>query len=982
MAESLTSLLGKSTQVSTILTNLNKYKFNPAGIQRVVLAHLRDITDGKIDIVDPSNPFVFLLEASAVNTASFLIENEANTRKLYPAVGQTPEDLYLHMSDKDYIGRFASPAKTTFSLLIQKEELLGKMVTDFATGIRKITIPRNTEFKVADTTFCLQYPVDIKEMLHGGLQIVYDVSVLSPLQTLQTNLVKNETRIPAGTTDEWLYIELEAYQYKVESYNAALTSANTFNQDYLLTDQYSHARIYYKSNTTNSQWVEIKTTHSDQVYDPNDRTAVLQLLERRLNVTIPQIYLSTGQMSGSLRVDIYETKGAINLLMENYTPSAFEANWRSIDKSEDTPYSAVITTLSNLIVYSKDVAVGGRDALSFETLRSRVIRNAVGTQELPITNVQIETSLEDQGYEVVKNIDLVTNRVFLATRSLPAPFDERLITAGATSVETFITSIAELVNHSSVMNNGSRITITPDIVYKNNNGIIQILPRAELMALLLHSPDSLATNVTRNNYLYTPFHYVLDIAEDEFEVRPYYLDKPVAETVTFVSQNDTTMLQVNTDQYSVERTSAGYRVTVVTASNDAYKAIDPAQIQAQLSFIPVNEDKRAYVNGIVRASTDTGERIIDFDINCNFDVDSSDNIHFTSFLMFNTEPKIFKSALLNDFDITYSTSIPMGSEWSVGVVDSKLGKFILPLQAVGITNEQIRLKFGSALKTLWARSRSAVDAAAFLRYTVDVPWVYEKDTYKTDPSTGSIFTITPGGEPEYQYLGRAGEVVTDDFGIPVIRYRAGDIVLDNAGRPIPTSADRVSRQIDMMFIEGAYFFATDAASSTYRDSIVTTVVGWLTGELTDLTALLLEQTRLYFYPKTTMGVIQVVADGGITTNVEAGQSFGVKLYVNQTVFDNPELKDILKSTTVRTIDNVLKQTTVSNSLLIAKLTEAFGEDVISFSVSGLGAGKNINTLTIVNDGERLSIKKRLTALPDNKLIVEEDVTCDFFMHSR
>ena len=130
--------------VSTLMANITNYQYNPVAIQSAIMQTLSDVTNGNIQIVDPSNPFVFCLEAAAVLTSAFMMKNEANTRKQYPYAAQTPEDLYLHMSDVDYVNRFALPSSTTFSLLLPVTEVLNKMVLDPITGIKKLVIPRNS----------------------------------------------------------------------------------------------------------------------------------------------------------------------------------------------------------------------------------------------------------------------------------------------------------------------------------------------------------------------------------------------------------------------------------------------------------------------------------------------------------------------------------------------------------------------------------------------------------------------------------------------------------------------------------------------------------------------------------------------------------------------------------------------------------------------------------------------------------------------
>lgn len=965
-----------SLTVSNLLDDIALYKFNPSGIQRVVLEHLRAITSGVVDVVDPTNPFVFLLEASSVNTAAAMIENAANTRKQYPAAAQTPEDIYIHMSDVDFINRFATPAMTRFSIMMQKDDAINKMVADPLTASRKLTIARNTEFTVAETTFSLQYPISIRQLSHGGLLITYDTDIVSPLQNLETNNIDFDIRTDS-TGVEWLYFEFDVYQFKINSITVPISPSISFNQEIDITDNFYYARIYTQNKLNPNAWDEIYTTHTDQVYNNSTVTAILKVTDKLLTVTIPQIYVNTGLVTGTLRIDVYETKGFISMTMENYPITAFGTKIRSIDSVRDaTVYTAAMVNV-NYIAYCTRVVNGGTTELDFDTLKQKVIMNSVGRSNLPITNIQIESSLETNGYQIVKNIDVITNRVFLATKPLPTPFDEKLITAGSASIETLIISIKDAVKYAGVKDNGLRVTFTPDIIYLNDSGIIKIFPKDQLDTLLNSSNDSIAINVSNKDYLYTPFHYVLDTSREEFELRPYYLDKPEVQTIRFISQNETTQCQVNTQSYTIKRTPNGYKLSILTKSNDNFINILDENIYVQLSYIPVNEVARAYLTGVLVTKDDNGERVFDFDISTNFDIDNNDNIVFDNFKMFTEDLKLTSSSLVNTFDILYSTTDYNLTIFQPSAGDKYLGNFLLPLNTVNITHENIRIKFGSSLKTLWARSRSVVTSGDYLKYTEDIPWLYEKDVYKIDPITGSNFSFDENGDIIYTKLHSLGDPVLDASGQIVIKHYKGENVLDAYGKPIPVNSNSITRQTDLMFIEGSYYFATDYAAVKYRNDMVDTITNWLTIDLSAMSQKLLEQTRLYFYPKKTMGMIDVIIDNGRVTKVNAGQSFKVNLYVKPDVYKNSDLRTLLVKTTIKTIDSLLKQSTISMSEISSKLRTNYNTDVVSFNITGLGGSLNLETLTLVNESERCSIRKRLVKSTDSKLIVQEDVECTF-----
>jgi hypothetical protein len=96
-------------KVSDVIASLEAIKFNPVAVQKMSLDVLKMVRDNDINIVDATNPYVHCLETTAFNVTAFMHQNEAATRRLYPVAAMTMEDLYLHMSDKEYVGRHAIP---------------------------------------------------------------------------------------------------------------------------------------------------------------------------------------------------------------------------------------------------------------------------------------------------------------------------------------------------------------------------------------------------------------------------------------------------------------------------------------------------------------------------------------------------------------------------------------------------------------------------------------------------------------------------------------------------------------------------------------------------------------------------------------------------------------------------------------------------------------------------------------------------------
>lgn len=968
---------------SGLLASVAAYKYNPAAIASAAVNLVSAATSGQLDFVDVSNPAILCIESAAVLTAGFMQENATTTRRQYPYSAQTIEDLYPHMSDKDYVDRFAVPATAEFLFFFDYNELLTKLVVDpNDNGISKVTIPRDTYITVASTVFTLEYPIEIRQLAHGGLQIVYDVSQDSPFGELQTNIIDWQL-LNAPTSDTQTVQQLVGFavtlkQFAIATKSYPVTKSTGFSVSVPFTDQYFYTRVWVDNG--DGTFTEMATTYTDTIYDPNTLTAVLTVLDGTVTVKIPQVYLTTGLVSKNVRIDMYSTKGPISLTMVNYTADQFVVSYRALNPAENDEFVAPMNTLHTCKVYSSDQVAGGANAMTFDELYTRVVSNAIGSPKLPITNTQITAALSRAGYTVVKNIDTITNRNFLATRSMPDPVASELITAAAAGICTLVTKLSDAVALETVIDNGDYITITPDTLYKVTGSTLALVPSAEADLLATLTPDQLAIAVNAQSYMYTPFHYVFDSSNNEFAVRPYYLDAPVINSKSFVAENDSTLLSVATDSFSIFRTKTGYIIEISTKSSDDWKALDDDQVNVQLSYIPTGDTDRAYVLGVqVGKDSVTNERIYHFTIDTNYAIHADNQLQITSLQMYDQSARVIELPLTQTLDLLYSTTKIRGSQWQQSTIDPLLGYFQLPDNSYAISQEQLNTTFGYYLGSLWARSRSVVSASDYQTYAVDVPATYSEDVYQLDPATGAKFSIV-NGQVVYNKLHSKGDTVVDDHGQVVYKYRKGDIKLDAYGNPIILNNRGMQRQIDMFMVEGAYKFATNQVTIDYRTTLTNTVLQWVTKDLPNMDNNLLEQTELFFYPTTTVGQVDVIFSAGLQTTIDALQEFQVTLSVKSAVYNNADLRAAITTKTVKSLSSSLNNVKVSISDMIDALRTQYGNDVISIDLKGLGGSSNLNVVTLLDDSKQLSLKKVLIARNDDTLGLQEGVTVDFVLH--
>ena len=970
------------TNSADLISKIDQVRTNPLAITKVILDAVEAASAGEQRVVDPSNSWVMLLESAIVTSSASIMQAEALTRRQYTTVSQTEDELYLHMSDVDYANRFSTPSRTSYYILMGKDELYAKAVSTGVGRVRKLVIPRNTQFSVAGYKFSMQYPIELRIMSHGGLQIVYDVTTPSPLQALESNIVAWALVEINGI--EYIQMEIPVSQFSIKTEYPKISNTGGFTQNVLYEDNFYYCRVYIAR--TDGTWKEIKTTHTDQVYDPFTPTAVLKVYLGQVNVHIPPIYFTTGQITTELRIDVYTTKGPVDLILSNYEVNAHTAKWIDLEGEDDGIYTAPLSTFSTMAVYSDKTVTGGTLPVTFEQLRQLVMTNSLGSPVLPITNAQIDTVLSRRGYKVLKNIDIITNRIFLATRGLPLPPNSATVAPTGCLMGMFQSSIEELAMVPTTSPNGNRLTILPTTLYHQRGGVIQVVSQTELSDLYALNAESFVNAVNSGSYLYTPFHYVFDTNASVFACRGYYLDSPKVESKVFVAENDTAVLEISTRSYVLERTAEGYRLQIITRSGDSFKALPDESIQVQLSYTAKRESSRAYMVGtFLGTDAETNERLYEFNITTDYDINELDEIFLTSFKMFDvvTEREL-PSDLLSGFDITYvvvnyTVTGMQGSE-----LDQSVATYLLPDEYenyVAVIRERLLIRLGYPLKELWSKSRSVISSIEYERYLVDVPYLYEADVFERD-GNGHIVMVPDGnGGIAFNRLHRAGDPVLDVDGNPVIKHVAGELKRDAEGEPIPKSTRGMLRQVELLFIDGRYFFANKPDTVSYRNSIPMTVVDWLRDDIAPYQKVMLEKTELYFYPQATLGNITVLSEGGESLRIPAEQQFNVQVYVSQQVYDNGVLKIELANSMTRVIADILTRSMVSILDINAELKAALGDDVYGVLVSGLGGSRNINTMTITDESQRAVIRKRLAIDGDGALIIQDDFNVNFSIHN-
>lgn len=961
------------------LSDIERLRRDPLHIQRVMVKQVEQTYDGTLQLFSNTTPFIHGLQLAATLSSGLCEEAEVRSRRQYAALAVTPEDIYHHMSDRDYVGRFAVPATAPFSILMRKDEVLARMVPTGIEGVSKLVIPSGTTIEVLNShTFTFTHPVEIRQMAHGGITCLYDNSKPSPFHDLTSNQVSwDMTRMlvsqDARQGEDWIMIDVDLLQYKRTRRVEPISSAVNVTKRYAFTDKFFHARVW---NSVGGKWIEMHTTHSEMVVDPVKPTAVLKVIDNELEVHIPQVYINTGQVTEEIAIEIFSTKGDMYLDLSTIDSTSFTFSMTNADITGLSKYTAPLSAISERICMSKGRVNGGRDTMSFLELRNNVLENAIGPQSLPITPTQLTARLRRMGYDIVTRMDLATRRVFTATRTLPPPEHTTLSTPMNIGVPRWTTSLDDLIDEPNVYRNGNSVTVTPDTLFLYENGKVNLVPHSRTEEIKLLPRDVMMNHISGSDYMYSPFYYVLDQSNGVFESRAYHFGDPKLQNVVFDQENDTLGLYATIQERDIQRTDAGWVVALRTRSSDEFKQLSLDAIVGQLSFRPKGDSSYTFVNHTSTIRDKDNEVIFTFHIETNYDVRDDHSLGITNFKLFDDSDRTQQIDLRGLFDFVIAIDATVVPFAKGSGIDKMVGNHILTGSWVGYYHESFQLNLGVSLGGLWNRSRPVVGPQSYKRYEQDVFLTYDENEYERDDNGELIWTVDTG-KPTLRLIHSKGDVKLDPItNDPIVLHHAGSMYVEN-GAPVVLQDRDMRQEIDLVLFDGMFWFANAVTDQVYKSTVTNDIVRWITDDLNPVQEVLLDESKIYFRPKETMGNISVILGENSKTTMRANRNMKVEYYVSRAVYRDTKIREVIQKVTSVVIRDALDVPVVTYSDIVAKLRKAIGPDAIEIIVHGLD-GQSV--ISITDDSSRLAVGKRAVSLADGTISVTEALEVVFIQH--
>jgi len=938
--------------------DISKYIYDPNSIQNYVLDSIEQTLTEPIDIVDPTNPFTMLLEASVVTPSSAVIETQNGMRRMYPNLSVSKEDLYPHLTDDVVANMFAVPSEANIVFYINILDLKQNGYRPIDADYVEMVLPEFTEVTVVNTTFTLLNDINVRLYDNGSIFIeqqispndigINDISILNGVITT------------GADGDSWILFETKVKQVKRIVHNDTVMASEGYSVNIALTDQYFYIDVMYKNADTNNEYVQLKRLHDDAYIDPYTPTAIIKEIDGGVNVTIPDVYLYSGLVSGNIEIVVYETKGKLYLPINNYVLEDYNLVLGNTGKTTASAVSPNITILAN----SRYVVDGGADSLSFEDMREAVIYNSTGDIDLPITDYQLKRKATFNGFELFKAMDVITNRTFIASKNTTA-FQTNAVNARADIFNnTTRVILADLVTNNNVYIDDDIFIIKSGTLFKEDNGVVTILDNNEVA--YINSLDSLGktTYFKDKRIFYTPFYYILDKISDIVTSRVYDLDNPVMENIRILDKNVNIKQRVNIDKYLLEKVDTGYKITILPILDSNFSDIDLNSLKMQLRLSIVDSEEYVYFQG----SYDTVTGYIVFNIDTNFYINEKGYLPLSNGV----------SNISNRVIDIHSEAIFHFYLENTNIVDELQflrNEVSINSDIVVLTKERADLTLGNELKYLWNKIHNEYSERLYLKYTEDVPLLYDKDIYEENPETGAIFDVVEtedGKTLVYNKIHSEGDPVLDADGNPVYKYKTGDIVIGEDGLPVIDQMNGIIRYIDILMIEAEYKVANTLIHKNYLELLMDTIKNWLLVEMQDLNNDTLENTIILFKSYKSSLPIKVNVNN-VTYSTNYSISPNVTLYSIRNDYSLEEIS-AMKVTVGNIVHDQLDTVEIKLSEIKDKIIAALGNDIVGVKITGLDSIGDLEVFTINDKATRLVMNKHLVVNPNNELIVEYDLT--------
>lgn len=957
-----------------------EYLNSPMSIQSNVLRDIEGRLAGDVSIVDANNSFMLLMESFSriVSEATQSIDGKLD--KLYAKRARTISDLYPHISDYEYVGMFSSPAPMKVVVTMSKEFILNEAVSVPGTTYSQIIIPKDTTVRFGKYNFAWHYPISIRVAnIINNITVAYSTEEDNPIHELETNVIPARDITYGGI--DLIAFEVDMYQFERTTHSEIFETNYGFTKDYKFTDAFYAAVIRGKNTVGNT--VELRQTLADNTYDPNIPTALLKIYQdtKTLNISVPQLYFTNNSLVGDMKVTLYSTIGAMDVHIGNLSTNDILVNFGLESNNTDLTYSNMLINIPTFaIIPTEPRIVGGNDHLPFEDIKSRVVYNT-DKFRVPVTNMEIVKYYERYGFDVSKRIDNLTDRVYYAFKTIEhndllMDVINTKITINPDDLGTSYSTIRTFVD--------GRIVLLPSTVFKHDeHGHTRLVPDIEITALL--NDNNVISRLNSEMYINQPYHICIDTGSDIQTTTMYDLLNVTADSVEFREENINIDAQIDILYTSIHHRSnnvydvrgdAGYKIIVGISKGERLKDIPESDFTLYMTFTNIS-NSRLGVTGTYLSTLDDVD-MYEFGIETDYHL-LRDQIYLTN--LENHQGSTIPTIVALSSTVNISAHVKRVHFPEVSTNPNIDGYFVT---ADGST---LSIALYSFQCTLGRSLEDVVDDAfltqwsntTYATHPVDIMDVYEHDVYEThpaggptDPPEGTLVYTIVGGNVVLNKLHSAGEIKLDVNNNPIVKYPAGSIMHDASGTPIELQGRALLFTTDFFGFNFKYTY-NDADFLTDISSSVSSYFG----TISTLNANILEKTRCYFRPITTMGTIAVRVDGSSTRLINPSLEFSIRCNVPQRTYISDTIRTMLTTEIHNIFIAAMDNDIVSTVDICNDIASRFDDYIHSVDTLGINGDIDMQTIQNMESDKKMILRHNLVRNDDGSTELVHGVIITF-----
>ncbi len=946
--------------IETELANLDLYKYHPNGIINLTLNRLTDMLGGKVEIVEPSNPFTYLLETSCLNTAFAIQEYTLLTRKLYPRLANTEDDLYLHMSDKDYLGRFTEPSYGYVKFNILLNDFVSKATYDPIQKEYILKLPRHLKVTIDKYIFTLTSAIIIRQTDNGVIDVKFENQTFNNIFPITTNYI-NFNIFKVNQDETYINFDIKLPEIDIEPLELPVEKSKLFKDTITFNPkrQFYYFRSFYYLNGI---WNEMLVTHTDEVYDISTPTTIIKVLPNTNTVEyyIPPVYINTNMLGTKVKFLIYTTNGSININFSDYKIADFSVEYNPVFPDTELDSYTESLQLITKVIYLQDQIIAGKNSITFDDLKNKVINSSVGDRQLPITNKHIEHVSLQNNFKLIKNVDVITNRSFLLELVIPNATTRYPITKINLDLMEYKTSITDLrLQGNGVISIGDYVTVIPETtIFKLDTNGLKILSTLETNALNSLVNSALTTEVNTQTYVSTLYHNVLDTSGDETVLRAYDLSLPSISSINFKEFNATSKIGINTINTNIVKSTTGFTLNILSNLKKYIDSINETNVKPYLVFVD-NNNSKFYIESSLFTDINS-QPVYRFNLESTLYIDKTNKINITNFRDSNN---IQANVFLNlncKLEIVYISNI-IPANYVPSAIDNYVYNSYLSTSVSAVTLEEINIVFGYYLESLFTQVHTSVGNYQYETHTEDVPLRYKSTVYNSDNTVGHV----------------VNEIVYDASNAVVYEHKKGDVKLDLNDKPVPINQLELQRYINLLFIDYKAVLASKTVLKDYRNYIRSYITENVVTNAAIVQNDLLENTVAYVTIPKKINNINVKTTNRVV-NISSMQSFVFNVHVTENIYNDINARDNISYTIISETDNYLyNNSVITKTQLLDILYNKLKEFVKSVSLDKF-TSLNEEYLEVVDTNSRISLNKLLTVETDGYNMVE-GVTVNFVL---